>query len=401
MNIFTKNYTMRSVWFVIPLLLIFAFMAPYSFADFHINEAILTWSQANYKITNGTGTAKIIINDNEKNEIPFFAETVKVFVYSDSSREGITIELYETEKDSGKFERTFSFSDSRSAPNILLAREGDTAIAVYTDDPFPEDYLNQTIEYTATALIGSTGPPLERAPINSPRIYDLDYNSINYPVVGEQVLFSSDIANGQDREQKFVWIVQITDSERKTQALSWIDGTLNPQSSFSPTASWMPEVPGEYQATFFVWESITNPTALSPPMEIDFTVVNENPAGKQYEELTQEEISVRQDLIEQLRTIPREEPMKHLTENAHSFVISEALKNNQVSSILEGYSFDVECCSFSVDRQNPELNQHIGLKFHVQEKYLFVTVTYDLKEEKITAILTGNSDGFAIISVDE
>ena len=392
---------MRFVWFAFPLLLVFTFVTPYSFADFHIDETILKWSQANYKVTNGTGTAKIIVHDNDKNEIPFFVETVKVFVYSDSSREGITIELYETEKDSGKFERTFSFSDSRSAPNILLAREGDTAIAVYSDEPLSDDYLSQRIKFTATALIGSTGPPLERAPISSPRIYDLEYNLINFPVVGEQALFSSDIGNGQDREQQFVWIAQITDSERKTQTLSWIDGTLNSQSSFSPTTLWMPNAPGEYQVTFFVWESINNPTALSPPMTLDFTVVNENPTGKQYEELTQEEISARQDLIEQLRTIPRENPMDNLTEQARSFVISEALKNNQVSSILEGYTFDVECCSFTVDRQNPELNKHVGLKFHVEEKYLFVTVTYDLKQEKLTAILQGNSDGFAIISVDE
>ena len=401
MNILTGIFTMKFVWIVALFLLIFGFVVPYSFGDFHIDETILTWSQANYKITNGTGTAKIIVNDPDKNEIPFFAEKVTVFVYSDSFPEGITLDLYETEKDSGKFERTFSFSESRSAPNILFVREGDTAIVVYSDEPLPQYYMHQPIDFTATTLIGSTGPPLERAPVSSPRIYDLDYNSINYPVVGEQILLSSDIANGQDREQQFVWIVQITDSKRKTQALSWIDGTLNPQSSFNPTASWMPKVAGEYRAVFFVWESITNPTALSPPIELDFTVVNENPAGENYEGITIEDASARQNIIEQLRTIPKEESMKNLTEEARSFVISETLKNNQVSSILEGYTFDVECCSFSVDKQNSALNQYVGLKFHVQEKYLFVTVTYDLKDEKITAILKGNSDGFAIISVDD
>ena len=263
------------VWAIVPLVLIFAFASSYSFADFHIDETILTWSQANYKITNGTGIATIIVNDNDKNEIPFFAEKVNVFVYSDSFLEGITIDLYETEKDSGQFERTFSFSDSRSAPNILLAREGDTAIAVYTDEPLPPDFQDQTINFTATALIGSTGPPLERAPVRSPRISDLDHNIITHPSVGQQILLTSDISNDQNSIQNFVWIAQIMDKDKKTKALSWIDGTLNAQSSFSPTTSWIPENPGDYQAVFFVWESLTNPTALSPPIELDFVVSGE------------------------------------------------------------------------------------------------------------------------------
>ena len=51
------------------------------------------------------------------------------------------IDLYETEKDSGVFERTFSFSDKRSAPNILYALEGDTVTARYshvTSDEFDD-----------------------------------------------------------------------------------------------------------------------------------------------------------------------------------------------------------------------------------------------------------------------
>ena len=285
MNALINNYTMRFVWIIVSTVLVFAFafVTTYSFADSHINETILTWSQASYRITNGTGTATIIINDNDKNEIPFFAEKVKVFVYSDSFPEGITIELYETEKDSGKFERTFSFSDSRSASNILLAREGDTAIAVYADETLPSDYLYQTINFTATTLIGSTGPPLERASVSSPRIYDLDHNTIINPVVDQQILLASDIANDQNHNQNFVWIAQVTDKDKKTQALSWINGTLDAQSSFSPTTSWIPTIAGDYRVVFFVWESIANPTALSPPIELDFTVAKEKPEPKKPE----------------------------------------------------------------------------------------------------------------------
>ncbi len=277
MKVPIDSHAMRFVWATIPLVLIFAFVIPYSFADFHIDESVLTWSQASYKIANGTGTAAIVVNDNDKNENPFFAEKVKVFVYSDSFPEGITIELYETEKNSGKFERTFSFSDSRSAPSILLAREGDTTIAVYTDEPLPHDYLYQTVDFTATALIGSTGPPLERAPASNARIVNLFGNFIDSPSVGEQVQITSDISNEQDREQKFAYLVMIQDDTNTAVSLAWIDGTLNPESSFSPASSWIPQKEGDYTATMFVWESVDNPTALSPPIQMEFSVGKENP----------------------------------------------------------------------------------------------------------------------------
>ena len=360
------------------------------------SKTSLMWEQASYPIRNGTGTAKVIVTDHDKNQISFFAETVNVFVYSDSFPEGITIKLYETEKDSGIFERTFGLSDIRFAPSVLYTLFGDTATAVY---PIPSEQKDAPL--TATTLIGSTGPPLERAPASNPRISDLDYNIVNYPVVGEQILLTSDIANDQKHNQNFVWIAQIMDKDKTTQALSWINGTLNAHSSFSPTTSWIPKVSGNYMVVFFVWESITNPTALSPPIELGFTVLDEDPTRHHYEELTDDQILERQNLIEELREIPRENTMDHLSADARDFVISEVLQNNQVSSILDGYTYDVECCSFSVDRQNPAFNQHVGLKFHVEEKYLFVTVTYDLKQEKITAILKGSSDGFSIIPIED
>ncbi|MGY5148783.1 MAG: hypothetical protein ACW9W3_01835 [Candidatus Nitrosopumilus sp. bin_68KS] len=41
------------------------------------------------------------------------------------------------------------------------------------------------------------------------------------------------------------------------------------------TCSWIPQSAGEYRTTFFVWESIDNPTALSPPVELEYVVVSE------------------------------------------------------------------------------------------------------------------------------
>ncbi|MGY5149667.1 MAG: thermonuclease family protein [Candidatus Nitrosopumilus sp. bin_68KS] len=232
----------------------------------------IEWSHASYNTKNGTSSAKIIVTDPEQNKFANSIDTVKTTIFSDSSLEGITIDLYETNKDSGVFERTFAFSDKRSAPNILYGRHGDTMTALY--DPV-QSFESEGIFMATTTLLGSTGPPLERAPASSPRILDMFGNLIDSPAVGQQVQIKSDVANGDDREQKFAYLVMIQDDTDTAVYLAWIDGTLNPESSFSPSASWIPQKAGDYMATMFVWESVDNPTALSPPIQIDFTVSDE------------------------------------------------------------------------------------------------------------------------------
>ena len=45
---------------------------------------------------------------------------------------------------------------------------------------------------------------------------------------------------------------------------------------FCPSASWISQKQGDYTATMFVWESIDNPTALSPLIQLRFTVISED-----------------------------------------------------------------------------------------------------------------------------
>jgi hypothetical protein len=138
-----------------------------------------------------------------------------------------------------------------------------------------QSFDSEGIFMAATTMLGSTGPPLERAPASYPRILDVSGNQIDSPAVGEQIQITSDIANGSDREQKFAYLVLIQDDTDTAVSLSWIDGILNPESSFSPSASWIPQNAGNYVATMFVWGSVSNPTALSPPIQIEFTVISE------------------------------------------------------------------------------------------------------------------------------
>lgn len=244
--------------------------------DSSFTLAELNWKEASFPIKNGTGFVTVILKDPDLNNDANYRETASVLVYSDSDSELHAIELQETESDSGIFERTFGISNSRSAPNVILTREGDTIGVMHVDTTMPPGNFGSDANLIHTAMIGSTGPPLERAPASHARISDLFGNLIDTPSVGEQVQITSDIVNQQNREQKFAYLVMIQDDSGATESLSWIDGTLNSGSHFSPSASWIPQKEGNYVATMFVWESVHNPTALSPPIQIEFSVDKEN-----------------------------------------------------------------------------------------------------------------------------
>jgi hypothetical protein len=98
-------------------------------------------------------------------------------------------------------------------------------------------------------------------------------NGIWHTKVGKQVQITTDVTNGQDRPQPFAYIVQIQNQDGVVYSLSWITGTLEAGQSLNPSQSWMPTVSGTYTAQIFVWESVNNPDALSPPLTMKILVL--------------------------------------------------------------------------------------------------------------------------------
>ena len=90
--------------------------------------------------------------------------------------------------------------------------------------------------------------------------------------VNKQVQIAADVSNGQDRDQSFAYLVQIKDQNSVVVQLSWLTGTLTPGQSLNPSQSWTPTSPGSYTAEIFVWDSINNPDALSPPLSMTIAV---------------------------------------------------------------------------------------------------------------------------------
>lgn len=90
--------------------------------------------------------------------------------------------------------------------------------------------------------------------------------------VDEQIMIMADISNNQDISQNFAYITQVKNDQDVVISLSWLTGSLSPRQSFSPAQSWIPTSTGTYHVQVFVWESIDNPDALSPPLSMTVNV---------------------------------------------------------------------------------------------------------------------------------
>ena len=235
------------------------------------NIGEVQWLEASYPAS-GTGVVRVI--DPDMNLDPEAVDNFDVDVWSDSDAGGIDLTVTETNEATGIFEGTvfFTVTDESSGHRLRVA-EGDTVTAEYEDNTLPDPYTTaDELDITATSLIGTVVPPLERAPIVSCRVVDAFGNTLSSVSVDQQVQITCDLANGQDREQQFAYLVQIQDDNGVTVQLAWITGSLAPGQSFSPAQSWIPDAAGSYDATAFVWESVDNPTALSPPVTTPITV---------------------------------------------------------------------------------------------------------------------------------
>ena len=235
------------------------------------NVGEVQWLEASYAAT-GSGVVRII--DPDMNINPDAVNSIDAVVFSETFIGGIELTLTETQEASGIFEGTVEFDpESASDGHRLQVTEGDIITAAYEDETLPKPDNGDTLEITATTLIGAIVPPLERAPASNPAIVDAFGNSIASVSVDQQVLITADLTSGQDREQDFAYLVQIQNEDEVTVQLSWSAGTLGAGDTFSQSQSWTPSETGSYTATIFVWESVNNPTALSPQLSITIDVV--------------------------------------------------------------------------------------------------------------------------------
>jgi hypothetical protein len=221
------------------------------------------------------GSAVLTVTDGDENTNNAVVDTFIVAVYSDSDNGGFKMTMVETDEDTGVFEGTayFTSSGATSGSNLRVS-EGDTVTAEYSDNTLPEPYTDSdSLTLASTLTIGTAYPPLERAPAANARVVDAFGSSVAEVSVDQQVQIAADVSNGQSTDQAFAYLVQVQDENGVTVSLAWITGSLTAGQSMSPALSWTPSASGSYTATVFVWESVDNPTALSPTTSVTIDVV--------------------------------------------------------------------------------------------------------------------------------
>ena len=200
------------------------------------NVGEVQWLEASHAAT-GSGIVRVI--DPDRNLRPDAVDSIEVVVHSETFIGGIDLTVTETREASGIFEGTVEFDpESASDGHRLQVTEGDIVTASYDDVTLPD---GGDITISATTLIGSIVPPLERAPASNPAIVDAFGSPLASVSVDQQVLIKADITSGQDRDQDFAYLVQIQDEDEVTIALSWIAGTIGAGATFSQSQSWTPD----------------------------------------------------------------------------------------------------------------------------------------------------------------
>ena len=241
-------------------------------APIHWNVGNVKWLQSSYPV-NGQGVVQITDPDMSIN--PDAINKFDTNVWSDSDSGGVKLTMIETGPDTGIFQGVVYFTtDLRSSGNRLHVTSGDTVTAEYTDTtlPLPHSSSDQ-VRLTTTTIAGTFLPPLEQAPVGNARILDSTGKSLDKISVNQQIQIVSDVTNQENREQPFAYLVQVQDNNGITVSLSWITGSMVPKQTLNLGQSWLPTTVGTYTAQIFVWESISNPNALSPPLSLQIIVV--------------------------------------------------------------------------------------------------------------------------------
>ena len=88
----------------------------------------------------------------------------------------------------------------------------------------------------------------------------------------QQVQVSADITNKQDKNQNYVYIIQIMDQNNVPVKLTWISASFKSQQTFSPALSWSTDRPGTYTVQIFLWDGIQKADALAAHLEFRIIV---------------------------------------------------------------------------------------------------------------------------------
>ncbi len=192
--------------------------------------------------------------DNTINGIP---ETVLIETYPNSG----SFENFDGSADMFAKERGVQFRFDYFNTSISAGMSSsDASVSVSKEEP--------KTEVKETPVVEELEEKVEPSSITAPysitelKLVDILGGSLSSVNVEHPVSVQSTINNNLDKDQPFVYIVQVKDENEFTVMLTWIKGDVYAKKSFDPGISWMPETHGEYTIEIFVWKSLDEPGIL-------------------------------------------------------------------------------------------------------------------------------------------
>ena len=219
--------------------------------------------------------APVMINvvDMDMNLNPEALDRIPIHLFSDSDVAGIEITAIETSEHSGLFTATISLSqNSSSSGNRLYALPGDNIFGKYDDHTLPKPFSKlDNLEIETFAKIDLSIPPIERLQTLPIVFSDNLGNSLELFSSNNQMQIVGTITNNHDFKQKFVYFFQVKNDKNSVESISWVQGELSSLQTLNVSQSCIPKKSGIYEIETFVWNSISDPTVLSPSMS---TLIN-------------------------------------------------------------------------------------------------------------------------------
>ncbi|MFQ5921104.1 MAG: hypothetical protein ACE5JV_03710, partial [Nitrososphaerales archaeon] len=219
---------------------------------------------------------KVVVTDPDENKDSGAVDSLQVNVWSSTDVDGITLILEETEPASGIFEGglTLTVGNEEESPALQVS-EIDLITARYHDRTVPSLTRNGGEVLFATANVGVVGMPAGDAVgilVTEPLLLDPDGMQVQSLQAGRLVAMQSSVTNPGAEKRTFVYITHVRDADGFTSHLGFVKGTLEPFQPLKVARSWVPEMGGEYTIQVAVWESLAEPSVLSPLKKITVNV---------------------------------------------------------------------------------------------------------------------------------
>jgi hypothetical protein len=140
----------------------------------------------------------------------------------------------------------------------------------------------------------SSNPAKETIKLTKFRVLDTNNTKVRAITVGQQILLQSTAASNLTSAQPYAYIVHIKDEDGITVKLEWVDGSLSPNEPADLAIPWVPEEPGKYDVTIFIWKNFEDPSPFAEPIRTSVEV-KEVKTKEIKEKETKEEIKNKLD----------------------------------------------------------------------------------------------------------